>query len=95
MAAPAGRGVNEVRDRAMLELLYATGLRVSELVALRIRDVNMEAGYLLTMGKGEKERLVPIGESARTALADYLRGCQARPRQNRRITISFPEQAGK
>lgn len=71
LAAPAGPGVNEVRDRAMLELLYATGLRVSELVALRIRDINMEAGFLLTMGKGEKERLVPIGESARTALADY------------------------
>lgn len=72
LAATAGRGVNDIRDRAMLELLYATGLRVSELVALRVRDINMEAGFLLTMGKGEKERLVPIGESARAALADYL-----------------------
>lgn len=71
LAAPAGQGINEVRDRAMLELLYATGLRVSELVSLRVRDINMAAGFLLTMGKGEKERLVPIGESARTALADY------------------------
>ena len=71
LAATAGRGVNEVRDRAMLELLYATGLRVSDLVSLRIRDINMVAGFLLTMGKGEKERLVPVGESARAALADY------------------------
>jgi integrase/recombinase XerD len=71
LAAAAGQGVNDVRDRAMLELLYATGLRVSELVSLRVRDINMEAGFLLTMGKGEKERLVPIGESARAALADY------------------------
>ena len=70
LAATAGRGVNEVRDRAMLELLYATGLRVSDLVSLRIRDINMVAGFLLTMGKGEKERLVPVGESARAALAE-------------------------
>jgi integrase/recombinase XerD len=72
LATAAGSGLSEVRDRAMLELLYATGLRVSELVTLRVRDVNMDAGFLLTMGKGEKERLVPLGEAARTAVADYL-----------------------
>lgn len=72
LVAPAGEGASEVRDRAMLELLYATGLRVSELVTLRVQDVNLDAGFLLTMGKGEKERLVPIGESARTALTGYL-----------------------
>jgi integrase/recombinase XerD len=72
LAAAAGAGMSEVRDRAMLELLYATGLRVSELVTLRVRDVNMNAGFLLTMGKGEKERLVPLGEAARMALAGYL-----------------------
>jgi integrase/recombinase XerD len=66
-----GETPGEVRDRAMIELLYATGLRASELVALRVRDLNMEAGFLLTMGKGEKERLVPMGESAQTALAAY------------------------
>lgn len=72
LAAAVGESVGEVRDRAMLELLYATGLRVSELVCLRVRDINMDAGFLLTMGKGEKERLVPMGESARSALAEYL-----------------------
>ena len=72
LAAPADNGSGDIRDRAMLELLYATGLRVSELVALRSRDVNLDAGFLLTMGKGEKERLVPIGESARTALTEYI-----------------------
>ncbi|MCM2357359.1 MAG: site-specific tyrosine recombinase XerD [Geobacteraceae bacterium] len=77
LAAPAGADDGAVRDRAMLELLYATGLRVSELVALRVRDVNLDAGYLLTMGKGSKERLVPIGESARAALAEYA--ASARP----------------
>ncbi len=72
LAGTAGEGAGEVRDRAMLELLYATGLRVSELVMLRVRDVNLDAGFLLTMGKGEKERLIPMGESARSALAAYL-----------------------
>ncbi len=72
LAAPSGDGAIAVRDRAMLELLYATGLRVSELVALKIRDVNSNAGYLLAMGKGRKERLVPMGEAARTALEIYL-----------------------
>lgn len=73
LAGPAGDEATEVRDRAMLELLYATGLRVSELVTLRLRDVNLDAGYLLTTGKGEKERLVPLGDAARDAVLTYLR----------------------
>lgn len=60
------------RDRAMLELLYATGLRVSELVNLRLLDVNMEAGYVKTLGKGSKERMVPFGEKALQTLKRYL-----------------------
>jgi integrase/recombinase XerD len=72
LAAPQGVAAIEVRDHAMLQLLYATGLRVSELVSLQLTDLNLAAGYLLTKGKGEKERLVPIGEAARKALADYL-----------------------
>lgn len=73
LAGPAGNEATEIRDRAMLELLYATGLRVSELVALRLRDVNLDAGYLVTIGKGEKERLVPLGDAARDAVLTYLR----------------------
>ena len=72
LTAPAGDCTAAVRDRAMLELLYATGLRVSELVFLKIRDVSLDAGYLLTLGKGGKERLVPIGESAKRALTAYM-----------------------
>ncbi len=71
LATAGGDEINDLRDRAMLELLYATGLRVSELVALKLGDINMDAGFLVTMGKGEKERLVPMGESALAALADY------------------------
>jgi len=60
------------RDRAMLESLYATGLRVSELVRLKISDVNMETGYVRTLGKGSKERAVPIGGKAKEAIIHYL-----------------------
>jgi integrase/recombinase XerD len=60
------------RDRAMLELLYATGLRVSELVALKIEDVNLESGFLICLGKGGKERIVPLGNSASQAVKKYL-----------------------
>jgi integrase/recombinase XerD len=61
-----------LRDHAMLELLYATGLRVSELVNLRLLDVNLEGGFLKTVGKGSKERMVPFGEKALQALRAYL-----------------------
>ena len=61
-----------LRDKAMLEILYATGLRVSELVALKISDVNLDLGFLITMGKGSKERTVPIGKSAVSWTRKYL-----------------------
>jgi len=63
-----------LRDRAMIEILYATGLRVSELVHLSVHDVDLEVGYLRTKGKGSKERIVPIGRAAIRALKDYLQG---------------------
>jgi integrase/recombinase XerD len=77
LAAPDRKTPRGARDAAMLETLYATGLRVSELVKLRLRDVNFDAGYLMTMGKGRKERLVPVGESALASLRSYVQGCRA------------------
>ena len=64
------------RDRAMLEFLYATGVRVSELVGLNLRDLKLEDGFALVFGKGSKERIVPVGRTARTALERYLTGCR-------------------
>ncbi|MEP6782055.1 MAG: site-specific tyrosine recombinase XerD [Acidobacteriota bacterium] len=62
-----------VRDRALLELFYATGLRVSEMVNLRQQDLNLESGYLTCTGKGRKQRLVPIGDEASSWLTRYLK----------------------
>lgn len=60
------------RDRAMLELLYATGIRVSELVSLNLNDVNLEMGYVRCFGKGSKERIVPLGSLAQRSVGEYL-----------------------
>ncbi|MGP0019741.1 MAG: tyrosine recombinase [Candidatus Sulfotelmatobacter sp.] len=65
------------RDRAMLELLYAGALRVSELVNSTLEDLKLDAGYMLVRGKGDKERIVPLGKPAQDALSEYL--AQARP----------------
>jgi integrase/recombinase XerD len=72
-SAPMG-----LRDRAMIELLYATGLRVSELCQLAVSDLNLELGIVRTTGKGNKQRLVPVGKSAGTALRAYLESGRGR-----------------
>lgn len=67
-----------LRDRAMLELMYACGLRASEVGSVRTKDVNLKAGLLRVVGKGNKERLVPMGEPARAAVLAYLELCRPR-----------------
>jgi integrase/recombinase XerD len=62
-----------LRDKALIELLYATGLRVSELLSLRPGDVNLEAGYLTCIGKGDKQRIVPLGQAAADWVRRYIR----------------------
>ncbi len=78
LAAPAADSRLGLRDRAMLEVLYASGLRVSELVALKTFGVNLDAGVVRILGKGSKERLVPLGEEAVHWIRRYLG--EARPR---------------
>ncbi|MGO9087171.1 MAG: tyrosine recombinase [Candidatus Sulfotelmatobacter sp.] len=65
------------RDRAMLEVFYAGALRVSEMIGAKLEDLKLEAGYMLVRGKGDKERVVPLGKSAQDALREYL--AEARP----------------
>jgi len=77
LSAPSVDDPLGLRDRAMLELLYATGLRVSELVGLELTQVNLRQGVVRVVGKGSKERLVPMGDEAVAWLEDYLR--EARP----------------
>jgi len=78
LAQPEEKNPRGLRDKAMLELLYATGLRVSELVYLKLKGLNLEEGYVLCKGKGGKERIVPFGHSAGEALRKYLQS--ARPK---------------
>lgn len=72
LAAPDVKTLPGVRDRAMIEVLYATGLRVSELIKLSVNDVNLNDGFVLTMGKGRKERVVPLGRRAIEAVKAWL-----------------------
>jgi len=87
LAAPAARSASHaqtkesaalaLRDRAMLEVFYAGALRVSEMTNAKVEDLKLEAGYMLVRGKGDKERIVPLGKSAQDALREYL--TQSRP----------------
>jgi integrase/recombinase XerD len=77
LGAPNTETILGVRDRAMLEVLYATGLRVSELVNLKLLEVNLQVGVVRIIGKGNKERLVPLGEQAIDYLEKYLKGARS------------------
>jgi len=83
------------RDRAMLELLYATGLRVTELVSLDVEDINMSGPYVRCMGKGSKERTIPIHEQAVGAVVDYLNDGRAALVKNRKESALFVNRRGE
>ncbi len=83
------------RDRAMLELLYATGLRVTELVSLEVDDVNMSGPYVRCMGKGSKERTIPIHEQAAAAVAEYLNEGRAALVKARKENALFVNRRGE
>ncbi|MEI7064961.1 site-specific tyrosine recombinase XerD [Dickeya chrysanthemi] len=90
LAAPVTDQPIELRDKAMLELLYATGLRVSELVGLTISDVSLRQGVVRVVGKGNKERLVPLGEEAVYWLEQYLEFSRPWLLNGQTLDVLFP-----
>ena len=90
MTRPAG-----FRDAAMLEMLYAAGLRVSELIRLKLLDVNLEAGFVRVFGKGARERVVPIGKHARDKLEEYLASFRPQLLKQSSSAYLFIARAGK
>jgi len=87
LGRPDPADVRGLRDKAMLEVLYAAGLRVSELILLRPEDLNLEEGFLFCRGKGGKERVVPLGVTAVYAVSDYL--ANGRPRLDSRVSSAL------
>jgi len=94
LAAPDTTTAIGLRDRAMLELLYACGLRVSELVTLELGRVNLGQGVVRIMGKGSRERLVPVGDEALAWLARYLREARSQLVPQGSSTMLFPGRGG-
>lgn len=91
LAAPTGADAYAVRDRAMLELFYSSGLRISELCGLTLQQVDLEHGFVRVFGKGAKERVVPLGRQARDAVQAYLGSGRPRlvkPRTGSELFIS-------
>lgn len=91
---PKGDSPKEIRDKAMLELLYATGIRVTELMTLEIDDVNMQMCFI-TCKSGGKERVIPFGKEAKTALAKYFDGGRAAIVEDPSSTVLFANCSGK
>jgi len=90
-----GRKPEALRDDVMLELLYATGLRISELISLPLGALNLEAGYLITRGKGNKERIVPMGACARKKLETYIAAVRPRLSKGKNDDALFLSRLGK
>ena len=94
-SATEDRTPQSLRDRAMLELLYGGGVRVSELVDLAVEDVSLQQGQMLVRGKGDKERIVPLGQPAIQALTDYLEQGRVRLLRKPNVRQVFLSQRGK
>lgn len=91
---PSGDTPKQIRDKAMLELLYATGIRVSELINLRVSDVNLQMGFILCRD-AHKERLIPFGAKAKNALMNYLNGTREVMVENKNSDILFANCQGE
>jgi integrase/recombinase XerD len=93
--AAKGRGWQVVRDKAILELFYASGMRVSELLNLKMENVNLELGYVRCIGKGSKERIIPIGKRACEAIEKYYAFARKKLLKDNTTLILFLSRLGK
>jgi len=91
---PVGNNPKEIRDKAMLELLYATGIRVTELISLKMEDLNLQMNYIIC-NDGNKERMIPFGAKARMALMRYLEGVRDDMLEDSGSNILFVNCSGK
>ncbi len=91
---PSGNSPKEIRDKAMLELLYATGIRVTELITLRLSDVNMSMNFILCRDRN-KERIIPFGTAAKSALTRYLDGTRDEMLENKASDVLFANCSGQ
>ncbi|MFV9689631.1 MAG: site-specific tyrosine recombinase XerD [Desulfobacteria bacterium] len=94
LAAPDRKTPLGMRDSAMLELLYAAGLRVSELITIRSQAINIDAGFVKILGKGSKERIVPVGFTALKQIEEYLKTARGRLLKGRKSTYLFVNRSG-
>jgi len=95
IAAASGRKTQEIRDQAILEIFYASGLRVSELSDLKTTSINYEVGFVRAVGKGSKERIIPLGLKAREAVQKYLLKARAQLLKNQTNDVLFLSRLGK
>ncbi|HSO62090.1 MAG TPA: site-specific tyrosine recombinase XerD [Desulfobacterales bacterium] len=93
--APDSRTPSGIRDAAMIEVLYAAGLRVSELILLKVHDVHLDAGFVRVLGKGSKERVVPIGQYAQEKVQFYLGHARNRMLKDQSSLFLFVARAGR
>ena len=91
---PCGDTPKEIRDKAMLELLYATGIRVTELITLKVADVNMQMNFILCRDRN-KERIIPFGAAAKSAMARYLNGTREEMLENKASDVLFANCSGQ
>jgi len=94
LAQPGGEKAADIRDRAMLDLLYATGIRVTELISLTMGSINWQVGFLVAMGKGNKERVVPIGKTAYRSLGRYVEAARPSLAKGKTVDTLFLNRSG-
>lgn len=92
---PNLRQTQGIRDKAILELMYATGMRVSEIVNLRLDQINLDVGFLRCLGKGRKERIIPLGKKAILAIQRYLKLTRKKLLKNKATANLFLNRSGK